>query len=193
MTFKEALDSFKSLYYQRLSTNSITVIARIQRDWNIINSNLHLYYVAYNDGDTDVSNECLDDIFDVLNDYDITDVDLPVMGGGGGGVVPTNGFLDWVPGSLNYLLYSTQQGTVSMDSSSTNPILTTRVNINGNVHGTRLTGGDVDVLDGGEVRLRRQVIGVDTDGDVRLRADASGYFIERRELGVWQSKGDITF
>jgi hypothetical protein len=194
MTFKDALATFKSLLYQKITTDSLRVTGDMYKDWILINSNLHLYYVAINVGDTDTANDCINDIFDVLENYDITDVDLPEISGGvGGGVVPTNGFLDWVPGTLNYLLYSTQQAGVSMDSSSTDPVSTSRVNINGDTHATRLSSPNVDVRDGGVMTLRKQVVGSDTNGDVRLRADALGYYIERRESGNWIVKGDITF
>lgn len=195
MTFKDALATFKSLLYQKITTESLRVTGDMYRDWILINANLHLYYIANNVGDSDTANESIDDIFDVLNNYDITDVDLPVIGeGGGGGVVPANGFLDWVPATLNYLLYPTQQGTVSMDSSNTNPVLTTRVNINGNVHGTNLTGNNINVF-GGYIYLRKQTHGTDTAGDVRIGADGTSFRgIERYEGGNWVQKGlDFNF
>jgi hypothetical protein len=84
MDLKEALNSFKGLYYGKLATDSVRGASLLERDWVKINANLHLYYIAYDAGDVTVYNQCLDAILDILGDYNLI-VDLPVSLGGGTG------------------------------------------------------------------------------------------------------------
>jgi hypothetical protein len=193
MTFKDALNDFKTLFDQKLATSTSRIILQIQRDWVRINSNLHLYYVAYDVGDTDVANECIDDILAILLSYGFTADPPSSIGGGGGGVVPVDNFLDWDGSNLYYRPYTTQQAFLSLDTSTTTPTGTGRLNVNGRLHTTKEISGNISVLDGGVIKLREQTANADTDGDVRLRATSTGFFVERRDSGTWVSYYDITF
>jgi hypothetical protein len=60
-----------------------------------------------------------------------------------GGVTPTDGVFDWV--TDKYQPYSTQQASLSFDTSSTDPTLTTRLNINGALYSTSGTFNNITV------------------------------------------------
>lgn len=57
------------------------------------------------------------------------------------GVTPTDNILDWSVANNGYQPYSTQQATLSFDTSSTAPTSTTRLNLNGNFYSTNLYTG----------------------------------------------------
>lgn len=63
-----------------------------------------------------------------------------------GATPPSDGILDWDTGANRYQPYATQQASVTFDSSSTNPTLTTRLNINANFHSTNLQSKSLVLL-----------------------------------------------
>jgi hypothetical protein len=98
MSFKEALDNFRLLYDEILATGSLRQIAPLDRDYGRISYDLHLYYIAYKDGDTDVCTDCENDILEILTTHGFTVDELPIdiiNSGGGSGVIPLDRIWDW--------------------------------------------------------------------------------------------------